>query len=209
MPKIFGITSVTALRCAWQIPALRKALKSAEPIFTFGTATTKALKNLRLKVVKVSASSSEEFGGKLTKRLGKGTYLGLISAQKPAFALDKYLRRQGWQVQQFPVYKTDESLRDVNGKKVLGKALAPTLLGCDGVVCFASPSAVRAFARVAVPALKKTDRLWLAVCIGKTTAKEVHRLPMHVVVLQEAASVKHLKTAGFLLMNSIDRVQNS
>lgn len=202
-PTALCFTSKTAASYALTQKESRRALQQADKVFTFSASATKVLRSKGIKVRKLRATDGKEFGQELLKHLRTTDQIHILSAARPAFDLAVFLKELGFRAKNVSIYKTIEKLSNEKGEPIRGRQLAEAFDKQDGVICFASPSAVRAFWRACGKDIQKTARLWLPVCIGQTTGAEARRFFADVVVLSGKPKIKNLVVAAKGLLKAL------
>ena len=182
-------TSAKAAQLGLAQAELKAAAAKTKKIYTHGTATAAALAALGLHAEVVSVRTAEELATWLTTRLPASAKVGWPRADDPAFDLERALRANGFEVTSLVCYRTMTGLTDAKGKVLPAPAVAKLQAELEGVVCFASPSAVQAFAEALRPKESRLQGALTAVALGPTTAK---------------AAVPHFKTVRTAKDNELD-----
>jgi len=165
-------TSTNAAQQALADPAFLAQVKSARGTYTHGAATDAALRQHGLAPTLVrDVRTAAELGDWLTAKLPAGASVAVPSAADPAFDLAGRLARAGYGAEKVVCYQTAQSALDETGKPLSSEAKRRLGRELVGVVCFASPSAVRGFANGLSPRTTRLTRSLVAVAIGPTTAK--------------------------------------
>jgi uroporphyrinogen-III synthase len=170
-PQIFIFTSANGVSFAAQHTALVNLMRTAEAIYAIGQATADALRSLRLTAhVPLDNASGEQFATWLANHLRPGSCLVWPCAKEPAYDLVEHLRHFHLTVERLPVYHTERCLRAPNGKRPDQTCVQRYVQTLEGVVCFASPSAVDGFVKTLGPAENRLRKELTAIAIGDTTA---------------------------------------
>ncbi len=161
-------TSTKAVESALNHKKLSKLLPQLE-VYAFGTATCRALVKAGIPVKEAGVRSAEELTKLLLKELHPTTRVLVFQAAKPAFDIVNELLEHKITAEALIVYETLPDLNlDATKKAHYEKNL-------EGVICFASPTAVEAFVNTIDPqVLAGFDCCEIAV-IGQTTEKTARR----------------------------------
>ena len=145
----------------------RDKLRGGPAVLTFGEKTAVSLRAAGIACEVIPAGGGEAFTQSLLAR-DEGN-VAVLTNDDPAFAIAKTLVAAGRRAETWTIYKTMSAIYEQTGEEMDAqnqKEMATTL---TGVVCFASPSAVRGFAR-----LREFDSMLAtrvsAIVIGGTTA---------------------------------------
>lgn len=129
---------------------------------TFGLETYKHLLSLNYRTRLIPAPSAKKFAEILAMETKKGTVIWFPRPVETAFPLSDYLRTHGIEVFDLELYRTEAI-------KTIEPQLLQQLTSEPSVVCFASPSAVKAF----VDIIRNHDEARLyryqPIAIGPTT----------------------------------------
>ncbi len=171
-PQIFVFTSANAVRYAMRHAALINLVKSAEAVYAVGPSTLAALTDCHMHAeIPPAVSSAEHLAIWISRNIAPHTAIAIPSAKEPIFDFKEYLGRYAIHADVLPVYQTHRALRLPNGK-IPDKAVIDRLIQTlEGVVCFASPSAVEGFTNTLVLNPNRLTEALTAVVIGPTTEK--------------------------------------
>lgn len=185
-PQIFVFTSANAVRYAGHHPALMNLVKSSEGVYAIGLSTQAALTAAKIhSEIPAEVQSAEHIAVWLSRNLSPHTIVAIPSAKEPSFDFKDFLERYAIHVDILPVYQTHRMLRLPNGKSPDAATVERYIQTLDGVVCFASPSAVEGFANTLMAHKNRLYDALTAVAIGGTTEKAAVRYFSHVVVSPE------------------------
>ena len=173
-------TSPKAAKIALASKSLNHLLRRATYWMTFGPTTTQYLRSKGIKVTRPrGCESSADLFHHLQGRGDANLTFVVLRAKDPAFDLGRALKDVGLQAIDLVLYKTLAQMTDLAGKSISQPLRQALRAEVQGVVAFASPSAVRGF----VQELAKKDstsepnqrrpawrKNFIAVCIGPTTA---------------------------------------
>ncbi len=148
----------TFLKCA----APQRELWQKAEFVTFGMETYKYLLGQNIRTRLIQAPSAKEFCEILLSELKKGTVLWFPRPLETAFPLSEQLRAHGLEVHDFVLYRTEPL-------KVYDPLAIQKLIAEPAVVCFASPSAVKAFVDVIRTHDEARFYKYVPVAIGHTT----------------------------------------
>lgn len=163
------ITSANVLRFA--SAGLKTALKNCARIYTHGTKTAALAKSQGLSQIQtMAARTATELLKLVLPSLGYGTRVFLPGAEQPASDLAQPIKDAGCEVVTLPVYRTLSAARSDDGTILTAEAIRLAQANWSGGVCFASPSAVQAFAKTYVPETNRLRDSLIAVAIGPSTA---------------------------------------
>lgn len=172
--------------------------------YCFGTSTfaalRSALRGTNITAEQVCARDGRGFAEAIASHLKSEDHVAVLRARETAYDIADELHRRGFDAQGITVYETLAAV--AMSPDVIKKAQSTW----QGVVCFASPSAVRAFAEAFLKD-EEGDRLrqsLVAVAIGETTAQEA-RPCFARVELAPAQSVEALIEAALLHLRSDTR----
>jgi uroporphyrinogen-III synthase len=185
-PQVFVFTSANAVRYAARHFALVNLMKSAEIIYAIGGGTLETLKELNISgEVPPSVKSAEDLSIWLARNLAPGTIVAWPSARQPSYDLEGYLRRYNIDVEQMVVYNTDRTLHLPNGKLPTSEEITHFQETLEGIVCFASPSAVEGFTSSLMPQKNRLAKTLIAVAIGDPTKVAAEKYFEQVVSITE------------------------
>ena len=135
-------------------------------LVTFGAGTAADLRAHGLSVIHAThAKSAEELAQHLVNTISPGERVLVIGAKEPNYDIVGHLEHEGREATYLPIYRTDVRL------EVTAAQSADLTARLSGVICFASPSAVRAFALALSPGTNRLATALVAVTIGRTTLK--------------------------------------
>lgn len=171
-PQLVLLTSQKALAFAREQQRIRELLERGIPVACFARKTFEAVRAAGYQAVLLEAQGGESFAKKLSACYPPSRAWYLASRQ-PAVAIDQILSRDSWQVNRIELYETIPDSRPPS-------AGVSAALGQAGtVICFASPSAVHAFA-LCSQQYPEWDRSQLrVVAIGETTAQACQQYFSH------------------------------
>lgn len=166
-------TSSNAVRYAMQVERLAQVIRAAVKIFAIGAGTAQALSHYGLTAVPgVSGKDGKELAEIIVSRGDGGSFLIPIT-QVPAFDLAGYLKKHGRQAEAVVCYETLSTATKSDGSEYSEDEAAQLAETMSGVICFASPSAVRGFDNVFHVRENELGKKLIPVAIGKTTCNEV------------------------------------
>ncbi len=194
---ILIITSPRAVEIMNQDENLRTILLEASVRITHGPATAQAIRNLGLTVdLRNELRSSSQLATWIAETTPQTKPLLFVSPKEPAFDFQGFLKERGFQIQRLVCYETISRVEPA----FLGRLRLVTLQKpAHGVVCFASPSAVKGFVS------ECQERQWPlpdfkgVSVIGPTTAEEASRWFMDVTTAATNSLSDLIKTAIDLL----------
>lgn len=164
-PKPCDIVILTSRKAAEgflnQTASIRDQLQKAE-FLTFGMETYKFLVSQNLKVRLIPAQNGKEFAQALVLEIKKGPVLWFPRPAEPAFAIGDHLRTHNLDVFDIEMYRTE-------GIKQIEPDALKRLCGEPSVVCFASPSTVKAFVDIIRSSDEARFYRYTPVVIGGTT----------------------------------------
>jgi uroporphyrinogen-III synthase len=164
-PKPCDIVILTSRKAAEgflnQTASIRDQLQKAE-FLTFGMETYKFLVNQNLKVRLIPVQNGKEFAQALVLEIKKGPVLWFPRPAEPAFAIGDHLRTHNLDVFDIEMYRTE-------GIKQIEPDALKRLCGEPSVVCFASPSTVKAFVDIIRSSDEARFYRYTPVVIGGTT----------------------------------------
>lgn len=189
-PQIFVFTSANAVRYSGRHPALMNLVKSSEGVYAIGPSTLAALSQVEVSAEMLpGVPSAEQMAVWLSRNISPHTTVAIPSAKEPSFDFKSFLERYVIHVDVLPVYQTHRMLRLPNGKAPDAAAVERYIQTLDGVVCFASPSAVEGFVYTLSPESNRLKNELTAVCIGGTTQKAAEPYFKNVLVADESSIV--------------------
>jgi uroporphyrinogen-III synthase len=199
-PQIFIFTSGNAVRYASRHPALFNLMRSCEGVLAIGPGTKEALKDFKVHAeVPAGVANAEQMSQWLAHNLRPGTDVAWPCSKEPSYDIATHLARYDIHVEPLPVYVTEKALHLPHGKMPIDHDIERYIQSLEGVVCFASPSAVEGFTRSLQPSENRLRHELIACCIGQTTASFAHGHFDHIMVAPEqtveslvATAVKHL-----------------
>lgn len=163
------ITSANVLRFAGE--TLKTALKHCPRIYTHGAKTAVLAQSQGLSQIQtIAARTAAELIQQLLPLLADHSRVLLPSAEQPATDLAQTLMSIGCEVVAIPVYRTLSAARCNNGAILQRSDIELARSNWSGVVCFASPSAVHAFADTYAPQSNRLRDSLIAIAIGPSTA---------------------------------------
>ncbi|WP_141731991.1 uroporphyrinogen-III synthase [Oligoflexus tunisiensis] len=164
-PKPCEVVLLTSRKAAegflGQTASIRDQLHKAEFV-TFGMETYKFLVSQNLKARLIPVQNGKDFAHTLAAEMKKGPVVWFPRPAEPAFAIGDHLRAHNLEVHDIEMYRTEPI-------KHFEPEAMKKLCGEPSVVCFASPSTVKAF----VDLIRSQDEArfykFTAVVIGGTT----------------------------------------
>lgn len=185
-PQIFIFTSANAVRYSQRHPALINLVRSSEGVYAIGPSTQAALAAAKIQAeIPVEVQSAEQMAIWISRNIAPHTSVAIPSAKEPSFDFKGYLERYAIHVDVLPIYQTHRTLRLPNGKIPDAATVERQIQTLEGVVCFASPSAVEGFVYTVTPQLNRLKDKLIAIVIGKTTEKAAQAHFTRVVVADE------------------------
>ena len=170
-PQVFIATSGNAIRYSARHAALLNLMRTAETVFAIGPGTKDALKEFKINAeIPPGVINAESLSDWLARNLRPGTDVAWPCSKEPSYDIASHLRRFDIHVEPLAVYETERSLHLPHGKHPEKSDLDRYIQSLEGVVCFASPSAVEGFVRSLHPSDNRLKHELTAVCIGDTTA---------------------------------------
>lgn len=164
------ITSANVLRFASD--SVRAILSKCSHIYTHGTKTAALAAAHGLEqIITVPARTGDELIQALLPRIPHGSRVFLPSAEQPASDLSQILRNAGHEALALPIYRTISAACRSDGSSLTAEDIKSAQDSWTGVVCFASPSAVKAFHDAYTPQANRLGRCLVAIALGPTTAK--------------------------------------
>lgn len=190
------ILSPNTIRYAMADVALKGAITGAKAIYTHGATTAASLAEVGLKAHLVKdVRTSEDLAKWLGKTLPKGARCLWPTAAEPAFDLVKGLNAEGLVATRINCYRTETGARRADGVSLTAREITDLTAHLNGVVCFASPSAVNGFAQVFEPLKNRLRSALVAAVMGPTTATAANLNFEHVVVAS-ASTLRDMVRAG-------------
>ena len=115
-----------------------RQLSRLNSVYTFGEETAESLKELNLPVKKVEVESGEQLARYVANHVDRTVEIHFLGASKPVFDYQGFFSGQGFEIHCWPFYET---------RLGVPKGLVETIdwKKLSGVICFASPSAVKGF----------------------------------------------------------------
>ena len=162
-------TSANAVRFGLAVPEIDEAVRGARGIFTHGEATAAALKTRGLTPIVAPVRTAAELSEWLETKLPPQAALGLPCAAEPAWPMAQELSKKGFKATNWVCYQTVANATTTDGKALSPPAISDLCSNLSGVVAFASPSAVRGFAKVFQPELNRLHKALIAATIGPST----------------------------------------
>lgn len=166
----FVFTSSKAAEFALTNHSVMMAAKQAA-VYTHGPTTAKTLLRYGLKAEVIDVRTAAELAKAIIKKLAPGTHVLWPRAKEPAFDLDDALNEGGLIATSFVCYRTETGILGLDGKPLAKDRLQTLRDSLQGVVCFASPSAVDGFTQDLNPKGHRLGQELIAVALGPTTAK--------------------------------------
>lgn len=170
-PQVFIATSGNAIRYAARHAALLNLMRTSEAVFAIGPGTKETLSEFKVVAeVPNGVINAKSLAEWLAKNLRPGTEVAWPCSKEPSYDIAAHLRRFDIHVEPLAVYETDRSLHLPHGKEPDSDDIERYVQSLEGVVCFASPSAVEGFTTSLRPADNRLKHELTAICIGETTA---------------------------------------
>lgn len=170
-PQIFIFTSGNAVRYAARHPALFNLMRSSEGVLAVGPGTKEALKAFKINAeVPAGVANAEQLTEWMAHNLRPGTDVAWPCSKEPSYDIAANLVRYDIHVEPLAVYATEKALHLPHGKMPDDGDIERYIQSLEGVVCFASPSAIDGFARSLNPSENRLRHELTACCIGQTTA---------------------------------------
>lgn len=169
-PQVFIATSGNAIRYAARHTALLNLMRTSEAVFAIGPGTKEALSEFKVVAeVPNGVINAKSLADWLSKNLRPGTEVAWPCSKEPSYDIAEHLRRFDIHVEPLAVYETERSLHLPHGKEPDADDLERYVQSLEGVVCFASPSAVEGFTKSLRPTDNRLKHELTAICIGETT----------------------------------------
>ena len=156
------LTSRKAAEAFLQHNLLPREQLGRKDFLTFGIETYKYLVSQNLKVRLIPVHNGKDFAEILVMEIKKGSVIWIPRPAEPAFAIGDLLRNYSFETYDIEMYRT-ESVRNFEVQ------LLKQLVAEPSIVCFASPSAVKAFVDVVQTSDAARFYRYTAVAIGTTT----------------------------------------
>lgn len=189
-PQIFIFTSANAVRYSQRHPALINLVRSSEGVYAIGPSTQAALNAAKIHAeIPSEIQTAEQMSIWISRNIAPHTSVAIPSAKEPAFDFKGYLERYAIHVDVLPVYQTHRTLRLPNGKVPDAATVERQIQSLEGVVCFASPSAVEGFVYTLTPQLNRLADELAAIVIGATTKKAAEAHFKRVILSEEQSIV--------------------
>lgn len=170
-PQMFIFTSGNAVRYAARHPALFNLMRTSEGVLAVGPGTREALKSHKINAeVPQGVTNAEQLTQWMAHNLRPGTDVAWPCSKEPSFDIAGTLVRYDIQVDPLPVYATEKCLHLPHGKAPAKEDIERYIQSLEGVVCFASPSAIDGFTRSLNPSENRLRHELIACCIGQTTS---------------------------------------
>jgi len=162
-------TSANAVRFGLAVRDIDEAVRGARGIFTHGEATAAALRARGLTPIVAPVRTAAELSEWLATKLPPQAAVGLPCAAEPAWPMAQELKKKGFQASMWVCYETVAEATTTDRKALSPPAISDLCSNLNGVVAFASPSAVRGFAKVFQPELNRLHQALIAATIGPST----------------------------------------
>jgi uroporphyrinogen-III synthase len=170
-PQIFIMTSGNAVRYSARHPALFNLMRSSEGVIAIGPGTKEALKEFKINAeVPPQVANAEQLSGWLANNIRPGTDIAWPCSRDPSYDIAGHLSRYDIHVEPLAVYATEKSLHLPHGKAPEQSDIDRYIQSLEGVVCFASPSAIDGFTRTLMPSENRLYNELIACCIGTTSS---------------------------------------
>ena len=170
-PHLFIVTSANAVLYTARHKALFNLMRSSEGVFTIGEPTKEALKAHKIESeIPPKVTNAEQLCDWLSKNIRPGTDIAWPCSREPSFDFASRLSRYDIYIDPLPVYATEKNLCLPYGKQPDQDDINRFIGTLEGVVCFASPSAIDGFTRTLNPSENRLRASLTACCIGTTTA---------------------------------------
>ncbi|MCX6119670.1 MAG: uroporphyrinogen-III synthase [Proteobacteria bacterium] len=195
-PQIFVLTSANAVRYSQRHHALINLMRTAEAVYTIGSATQKALRDIRINAeIPPGVQSAEQLAVWMSRNVSPDTNVAWPAAREPSYNLAEHLARYAIEVDALPIYYTEKALHLPNGKRPDAQTIDRYIQSLEGAACFASPSAVDGFIRTLNPSENRLKKSLCAFAIGPTTQAAIEGHFDNIVTLSEP-SVEDLAKAA-------------
>lgn len=175
-------------------------MRSAEAVFAVGPGTKEALGSHKINAeVPPGVTNAESLSNWLVDHLKPGTDVAWPCSKEPSYDIAGHLKRYDIFVEPLAVYETERSLHLPHGKHPDVSDIDRYIQSLEGVVCFASPSAVQGFSKSLRPAENRLKQELVAICIGDTTAAACSGLFEQIKVAPEHSVESLAQTAAKIL----------
>jgi uroporphyrinogen-III synthase len=169
-PHVFVITSTNGVKYAARHVALLNLMRTSESVFAIGPVTKEALAEHKISAeIPQGVDNAESLAQWLSHNLKPGTDVAWPCAKEPHYDITAHLAPYDIIVEALPVYETERSLHLPHGKHPDAPDIERYIQSLQGVVCFASPSAVQGFAKSLQPSDNRLKHELTAVSIGPST----------------------------------------
>lgn len=163
------LTSANALRLA--PPQLQDMLRQCQYVYTHGEKTAATARALGISSIEqIAVRTAEELAEMVIARLPHTAKVLIPTAAIPAFDLGEALRATGLDVTTITTYQTIQCVSRDDGSSLTQREVETARRQWQGVVCFASPSAVGSFVTTFLPEPNRLRDSLVAVALGPTTA---------------------------------------
>jgi uroporphyrinogen-III synthase len=166
-----AVTSRNAVRFAAVVPGFLEAARAARRIYTHGTETAKDLAALGLVPSVAPVRTAAGLCAWLLAEVPPPATFLIPAAEEPAFDLAQGLAALGHRAEALICYGTTATPRNVDGAPLTARECQALAARLAGVVCFASPSAVRGFAPLVAANGRRLASTLVVAAIGPATAK--------------------------------------
>ena len=193
-------TSIRAIQMSLDDPALSALVRAIPLVMTFGARCTAELRKRgltphRAKQAKSSLELTRYFVDKIAPTLAARAQVLAMGPARPAFDAGREISSLGLGYTYLPLYETLPRL------ELSGKDREHYRRSLEGIVCFASPSAVEGFAQSLMAGGE--DQLGtrlVAVAIGETTARKCRAYfrEVHLAATQDVAALVERAQALFV-----------
>ncbi|MCX6130319.1 MAG: uroporphyrinogen-III synthase [Proteobacteria bacterium] len=156
------LTSRKAAEAFLQTSPLHREQLNRVEFLTFGMETYKFLVAQNLKVRLIPVNNGKDFAQALVVEIKKGSVIWFPRPAEPAFAVGDFLRTYALETYDIEMYRT-EAIRNIDAEQI------KRLIAEPSIVCFASPSAVRAFVDIIRSSDEARFYRYIPVAIGSTT----------------------------------------
>lgn len=164
-------TSAHAVDFALANPSLNAGIARVASLYTHGASTAERLAAAGLAPTLVKGiRTAEELAAWLKQTLKPGTRVLVPTAAEPAFDLAGTLTAAGLPAAALACYQTSMEARSAEGSPLSRAMIEDLNARLSGVICFASPSAVKGFVKVFAPQRGRLATALKVAAIGPTTA---------------------------------------
>ena len=168
----FVFTSPHAVEFAVKIPAIEEAMTGAYGIFAVGPKTDQALKSHGFSgIVPQNVKDAESLATALPSQVDRSRPVILPGPKIRAYDIEMFLLNRGYKCQKLDLYETLSLAKGPDGVPLTPAMVDSVIQNLEGVVFFASASAVRGFVEVFEPSQNRLSEELDVVAIGDTTAK--------------------------------------